>query len=219
MKGIDKKLFEAISLGHDLSVKKHILEGANVNVIAQKDEVVGADEGDTPLIFACSFNESTDCLDVLIQNGANINYSDKTSALAQACFYKKIDLMRFLLENGALVDATLSNGMTALSVANHVDQAMLLLDHMANVNHQDEQGRTALMKISNVILPDYELVKLFLDRGADLTLVDHQGNNALVTPNAFNRDVVELLTACYEQQILKKQIDMPKKDDIPLSLF
>ena len=53
-----------------------------------------------------------------------------------------------------------------------------LLSYGADVNFQNDNGRTVLMEC--LCMKRFELVKVFLDAGADLSIVDKRGNTALI---------------------------------------
>lgn len=65
-----------------------------------------------------------------------------------------------------------------LAVQNgHGEVCRFLLDHGADVNSRDKNGRTALMVACELGSP--KVVEALMSKGADLTLVDSLGHNAL----------------------------------------
>ena len=73
--------------------------------------------------------------------------------------------------------------------------AELLLDAKVDVNHQTNNGSTALMfacKYSNV-----EVAKLFLERGADKTLRDNNGDANTFCNRAVRKEELLALLARY----------------------
>lgn len=87
---------------------------ANPEIVNQPDE-----RGFTPLILATYLNQK-EIAEVLIEEGANINYQDKmvgNTALMGVCFKGSAELAKMLLEKGANVSLKNSKGETALDFA------------------------------------------------------------------------------------------------------
>jgi ankyrin repeat protein len=106
---------------------------------------------------------------LLLDYGADVNGSSKQSdykgpgviigstPLRLAAMKGNLDIMKLLLEHGAIVDASRQSGRTALhwaSLKGHPDIVKLLLDYGADVWAQDEFGRTSL---------DWSLIKGHLE--------------------------------------------------------
>ncbi|GEM_PF-5334264 len=97
------------------------------------------------------------------------------------------EVVEFLLENGAMVDADLEDGSTALHAAgengSHGESYSLrreavvraLLAHGASVNVKDDLERTPLMAHAE----DARAVALLLQHGADVKAKDYYGHTAL----------------------------------------
>jgi len=124
------------------SISYDIEKGNNDNVIKLLTEL-GIDSCDsylrTPLIWATFYN-NTELLDWLIKNGANINHQDR-------------------------------NGYCALHFAGqqkNLNSAKLLLDNEANINLTDIHGNPPIWTAIFNSKGDYELVRLYVLKGADL---------------------------------------------------
>ena len=103
-------------------------------------------------------------------------------ALGLAAFLGQGDVVKYLLENGADVNAVAKNptGYTALTGAvstGRKEIAELLLRKGANVNHQYEEGFTALMEASAG--GGLEMTKLLLTHGADVNAKTKDNKTAL----------------------------------------
>jgi ankyrin repeat protein len=99
----------------------------------------------------------------------NVRGPGGTTPLMQAALYGDVDSVRLLLEEGA--DPNLRNdaGATALMWAvDDLEKSRLLIEHGANVNARSDDGRTPLL-IAAGHLGNTEVIKLLLDRGADLS--------------------------------------------------
>lgn len=97
-------------------------------------------------------------MEVLIKAGANVNIEDSRNGLTPLHFAvqnSKVDIVNYLIENGANINAKTSNGQTPLhlSVAggfyksqnlDKTDVVKLLLEKGATINEQDNNGDTAL---------------------------------------------------------------------------
>ncbi|XP_060527199.1 ankyrin repeat domain-containing protein 17-like isoform X2 [Cylas formicarius] len=133
-------LMEAAREGHEEMV--HLLLGQGANINAQTDETQ-----ETALTLACC-GGFTEVADILLKGGANIELGASTP-LMEAAQEGHLDLVRFLLEYGANVNAVTQTNDTALTYAcenGHTDVADLLLQYGADLEHESEGGRTPLMK-------------------------------------------------------------------------
>src|ERR1700678_1055406 len=113
-------------------------------------------------------------LDTLIKGGADVNTRDRhgETPLMYAAYAGSLDAMKILLTNGAGVNAQSQSGATALIwAATDLAKVRLLIDHGANVNLATKRRRTALL-VAAMSDPSAEIVKLLLDKGADLKAVD-----------------------------------------------
>jgi ankyrin repeat protein len=176
-----------------------------------------------PLVTACQ--RSAELLRMLIDAGADVNAARNDqghTALSSALLFGSIDHVRLLLEHGAdpnslLQDenfpgqtllmqvcgsgpATHSGGMSdpekrAAIVARDETIVGLLLEHGADVNARDRDGRTALMLAAEK--HQASLVRLLLAAGADVQVVDtRHGRTALHwAAVGGNPEVVRLLLA------------------------
>lgn len=147
-------------------------------------------------------------LQVMIEKGVNINLTQDepgdagVTALHCACVRGHEDVVRLLMAAGA--DDTLANpdGETP---AHYVvkerrfggslspEQMSSLLRELKNINIPREDGRTPLMLLKN-FGQDYELLSLFLDRGADVNHADQNGVTLLML-HTDKDDAKELIRA------------------------
>lgn len=110
--------------------------------------------------------------------------------LLKAVFLRRLRLTRLLLEGGAYINESNSQGQTPLMVAcrtQHTDSqsasrvklVQFLLEKGADPNIQDKEGRSALMHACREQAGP-EVVSLLLGSGADISLEDQSGTSALV---------------------------------------
>jgi len=91
----------------------------------------------------------------------------------------QIETMRFLVANGANLEAESLSGWTALFIATcnkYVNAAMFLLDHGAQVDARAKGVLTPLM--FSALSGRDDVIRFLLYRGADLDARDEDGSNA-----------------------------------------
>ena len=98
---------------------------------------------------------------------------DGWTALHHSCWNGKNQVVLYLLETGAKIDAKKNYGQTPLHLASykgHEETVKLLLERGANIDAKDMHGKTPLhLALSQGHL---ETVKLLLERGANIVAKD-----------------------------------------------
>ncbi len=113
-------------------------------------------------------------VDSLIRAGADVNTRDRhqETPLMYAAYVGSLDAMQLLLRSGAGVDLQSQSGATALIwAATDLAKVRLLIEHGANVNLATKRRRTALL-VAAMSDPSAAIVKLLIEKGADLKAVD-----------------------------------------------
>ena len=126
-----------------------------------------------------------DKLKQLLDAGADVNYrnEDSMTPLMFAVTSDQLDIVNELIRRGADITTAAMNGATALHLAanfGHVDILKKIIDtHLAERDHlnaQDIRGQTALHGAAEGGMVNS--VMLLLQKGADATILDDDGNTA-----------------------------------------
>lgn len=164
-------LYVAATLPEGVPAARLLLQaGANVEAAS----VLGT----TPLFPAAT--TSVEMTRLLLDHGANPNARARTDA-TPILFTRGAEVVRLLLERGADARARSKTGDSSLmeaAIRGDVAAAMLLLDHGAEVNAVDHRGYTPLLLAAQYDGDSPELVRLLLDRGAQIDAVA-EGETAL----------------------------------------
>ena len=125
-----------------LAAKKHIKDGANLNAHTEAGESV--------LAYALKSRVDQDMLELLIQSGADLFYTDDegVSIFDFAVTYNNIFMIELLLEKGKDVnDVTRKSGFTPLMAAvcyGRYDIFRVLLEAGADISAVERKSMTAL---------------------------------------------------------------------------
>ncbi len=148
------------------------------------------EEKDGELVFAIE-DSDLQLVKMSIKAGADVNTKDELggiTALMDASRYDSPEIVRILLDAGAVVNARNRFGDTALMWAIGSDSEIIriLLDAGADVNARDNDrfsegdgGNTALIMASGK--GDSEVVRMLLNAGADIDAKNNSGNTALMS--------------------------------------
>lgn len=125
----------------------------------------------------------------------NLTKGKKPFALHEAAAEGRVDEVKSLLAEGAVVNAKDKDGHTPLhraAIGGHVQVIEVLLEAQADVKAKSNQGYTPLH--ASVGKNRTKSAALLLDRGADVNAIDCLGCTALFVPVVFGHaKVVELL--------------------------
>ena len=173
----------------DIGIIRFFLErGADVNA---------ADNNHSTLLHEALYSGSAEAARLLLEHGANINARNNEGQtprhllLAMDTEDIDIDTIRFFLERGADVDAVDNDHSTLLhkaSYSGNTEVARLLFEHGANINALNKDGQTPqhlLAMVSEDL--DVDTIRLFLEHGADVDVVDN--NHSMLHKASYKGNV------------------------------
>ena len=113
---------------------------------------------------------------LLVSSGADVNYANLLgiTPLFKAVQLNDINLVKFLLENGALVNKRLIDVSTKLAYSSNLS---VQLPSFVKLCDFDAASKSVLMSAAGAA--DVEILQLLVDNGADVQAVDDNGLNAL----------------------------------------
>lgn len=192
-------LYQAAFVG-DVDTVKYLLSiGADVNK--------GNEHGKTPLHVAAAAESerALELVKILVTHGADVNARIESKGLPEGTthmaegqtplheattvvrlvqqgddfeFHSNIDVVRFLVDHGADVNATDAWGCTPLFYAQSSDVVELLVERGTDLGIKNtEDGGTVLHDAAS--MGDLEGVKLFVSHGADIAARDFEGETPL----------------------------------------
>ena len=129
--------------------------------------------------------------------------SSNITPLMAACSCNKLDVVHYLVEQGANLDIEAQNGGTALLHASYHSNwevmSVLLQNGFTNVNAQWDSGDTALFYVAHA--GHLELVQHLLKKGADVNIENKKRKKASYYASR-HYTVSKLLLQCEQQQAL-----------------
>ena len=157
------------------------------------------------LLFSCNNNAqkdifeiarhgtSTQMAELIKENSELINTKNKSgySPLILACYHNNIEIIPFLIANGAHVNETSEMG-TALLAASYKGNnkiAEILIAKGANVNSSDKKGTTALHFACRT--KNKDLAKLLVKNNASINAKDYKGKIPL--DYAIENNTIEII--------------------------
>lgn len=185
--------FSAVHSGDIKSVKEYIEMGINVNLQDEKRR--------TPLMIA-TYKNYVKMVKLLVDNDANVNIQDAklNSPFLYAGANGMLDIVKLTYKKADTRNVLNIFGGNALIPAcekGHLGTVKFLLENTdIDVNHVNHLSFTALLEVTilgNDNINYVEIVKLLLEHGADKTIKDKNGHDALYYAKARNLKNIEKL--------------------------
>ncbi|XP_067653717.1 ankyrin repeat, PH and SEC7 domain containing protein secG-like [Haliotis asinina] len=168
-------LMEAAWRGQSNVVKLLVDRGANLSLVDEYSYNV--------LHFACMGGDLETVQLILSQNVTDINIRGNGSRtpLMEAAFWGESDVVKLLMDRGAnmsLVDKFGNNVLHHACIGGDLETVKLILSqNVMYINSRGNESRTPLMEAA--WSEHRDVVKLLVDRGANLSLVDEYSYNVL----------------------------------------
>lgn len=221
---LDNRLYNAISRGDSGQVEKLMAGGVNPNQpISQRTD-------QSALMFA-SYTRRTEIANILIANGADINYrtSDGNNALTSAIRGGSIDIIKILLPKSKDKDADIADTVNWVNTNGQVllinllrrtyktnelrkEMMQFMLTHGAKTNLQDKSGFTALM--AAVVTGDLAIVNMFLEQDTNLEAKVTGGYNVLMIALVNEKVDMEIVNTLIKKGAKLDAIDFTSQDSV-----
>lgn len=175
------------------------IHGVQQELDAHVDVDIRDTKGWTALMYAARANQR-DIVELLIQHNADINAKNDfgLTALMAATKSNHPEVLMLLLQQPKIDVNMTTDGCTPLMKAashHNINILTLLLSHPEiNVNAKGKKGYTALIKAAGASCTcscDPQSVTLLLQAGAQVDIIDKQGDNALAWATKAKRGDVE----------------------------
>lgn len=126
-------------------------------------------------IYDSNFN----VVELLVMNHADVNAVNNNgwSPLFFAADNSNSDVVTFLVDNGANINLVSDEGITPLLIANDIESVKILCK-TTNINKANNSGITPLIAFSMRDIST-EVINILLENGADINVVDKDGETAL----------------------------------------
>jgi ankyrin repeat protein len=171
----DAAFIKLCEFGTPEAIERAIEAGANMAAVNE--------DGDGVLDRAVDYNDDPRAAAVLIEHGADVNArgeDGETPLLTASISEEGAELIAMLLEAGADINAADDDGYTALHYAAYLNDnpeiTAQLLDAGADANLGTGFGSTPLMLACRE--GKVQVINLLLDKGADASIEDEDGEKA-----------------------------------------
>jgi len=197
--------------GDIVRLKELIKCGADVNKTRN-------DSGKYNALLWASQQGHVDCIKVLIESDANVNYVGEygCTALRLAVSNGRKECVKALIEAGANVNQIDNYGYTVLMSASYngyTEIMKYLINAGANVNYMDKYWNTALIRIlDGKTRRRYAIcLKILIDAGADIYIINNNGHSVL--SKALLNDYTEC-TSLIIEHIINDLYFLPLSNDV-----
>ena len=174
----------SIAAGNINSIETLFKAGVNIDG-PPKWQGCDFDHSSSPLVFALEEDKDAKVIKFILKLGADINKTSGSVPITPLHAAQSVELVKILLDNGAIVDAVDGFGRSALNrflgfnSASNNEIIKLLVNYKADVNKKDDFCGSPPMLVA-AYWGNCEAVQFLLDNGADLSICNNDGENALI---------------------------------------
>jgi len=141
----------------------------------------------------------------------SVNLRDKfgKTLLEHAVYYNHENIVKYLIKNGADVNAPNKKGFTPIMFAESVTTVKYLLKHGAKLNTANECGDTVLHLLSNHNATENnytDIIKYLIDHGANVNLQNEVGNTPLHLATRINNEIVAKYLIDHDSFVNKRNL-------------
>ena len=182
------KIFEAVK-NNDLKQVRSLLD--------QRADPNSVDEDGDHLLLYATLYSSVECVQLLIENGSNVNAKNRLDETALMWSVHDPAKMKLLMQHGADINAKAKTGNTPLLIAcvghGKYDAVKLLIDKGADVLSVNNKKENALIRASQ--FGDTATISLLLRKGIDINALSQDSTTALINAilNANKPVIFQLL--------------------------
>ena len=176
---LDHQLFESVETGNQDKVKEMIRNGAYVNTT--RDEIIT--KNSFPLLIAAR-DGNNEIVNILINNGANINQAtkDNRTALFMSVYSGHLDVVNNLVNHCGprWINKARNDGATPLYLAaekGYIHIVNALIDNGADINKARNNRTTPLFVAAEK--GNIDIVNTLIDKGADINKAREDGATPL----------------------------------------
>lgn len=198
-------LFLAIVLSDSDEIKSLLKRGEDASEIIN---------GLSPLDLACRSGNLM-AAEILIEAGADVNSESSTKPLGEALKSGNMELIKLLLDEGARINEEPggNRGSYLNMICENQDVSLpivtLLLDNKIDVNITNSRGQNSIRLLVDRT-DNEEIVSLLLKKGADPTMKDNTGSDAIDTAKRRRRNKSQGLLESAAISIAAKSGNMEK---------
>ena len=167
------------------------------------------------VMYTAAEYDSADVIVVALKHGYSTEvknyYQYEMTPLHVALKYNSLNASALLIDRSADVNVEEENGRTPIYFTQDKVLIKKLISKGAKLNHRDKEGRTPLMYGAFENNPI--LVTALLERKVDTSVRDKDGKSALDLANAMNNaEIVAILTEYQRQSAEKQEMDVQDKN-------
>lgn len=175
---------------------------------------------DDKILYEAIKNNQLDVIKNKINKGLSVNFQDKAgnTLLHYACLDNKIDIAKFLVENGANIEAKENDGFRPIHVNHSPEFVYFFLSKGVNINSQTNEGDTILHMLAIQEIKsekEYEerinFLKDLIENGANPNVENNTGEKPFHTAYLYGNYRISKFLQPYTKSLSKSAIESLEK--------